>query len=86
VIPSFAGKPTLTLAVPAGLNGTIAFDAGPPSTIRASIALALNRSQPIDGTRIVLGFTGQAGVDVLVPVAPLAVWPSATASTTSAWT
>lgn len=70
-IPSFAGKPTLSLAVPGGLNGTIAFDVGPPSAIKASIVLALNRSKPIDGTGIELGFTAKAGVDVLVPVLPL---------------
>jgi hypothetical protein len=71
VIPAFAGKPTLSLTVPGGLNGTLAFDIGPPSAIKASIALALNRSQPIDGTGVVLGFTANAGIDVLVPVAPL---------------
>lgn len=69
-IPSFVGKPTLTLPVLNGLNGTIAFDVGPPSAIKASIALALNRSSPIDGTGIVLGFTAKGNVDVLVPVAP----------------
>ena len=70
VIPSFAGKPTLALAAPGGLNGSLAFDVGPPSAIKASIALALNRSQPIDGTGIELAFTANAGVDVLVPIAP----------------
>jgi Family of unknown function (DUF6603) len=69
-IPSFAGKPTLSLAAPGGLNGSLAFDVGPPSTIKASIALAMNRSQPIDGTGIELKLTANAGVDVLVPVAP----------------
>lgn len=70
VIPSFAGKPALTLSVPGGLSGTLAFDTGAPSAIKASLALAFNRSQPIDGTGIVLGFAASAGVDVLVPVAP----------------
>ncbi len=69
-IPSFAGKPTLTLAGPAGLTGTLAFDTGPPSAIKASLALALNHSQPIDGTNITLGFTATGGIDVVVPVAP----------------
>ncbi len=69
-IPSFAGKPTLTLAGPAGLTGTLAFDVGPPSAIKASLALALNHSQPIDGTNITLGFTATGGIDVVVPVAP----------------
>lgn len=70
LIPSLAGKPTFSLAVPGGLNGTLVFDVGPPSAIKTSIALALNRSLPIDGTEIVLGFTAKGGVDVLVPVAP----------------
>ncbi len=70
VIPPFAGKPTLSLSVPGGLSGTLAFDTGLPSAIKASLALAFNRSQPIDGTGIVLGFTASAGVDVLVPVLP----------------
>ncbi|HVP30690.1 MAG TPA: DUF6603 domain-containing protein [Myxococcota bacterium] len=69
-IPSFAGKPSLTLSVPAGINGTLAFDAGPPSAIKASLALALDRSQPIDGTGLVLAFDASAGIDVVVPVAP----------------
>lgn len=69
-IPAFAGKPTLTLSVPGGLNGSIAFDPAPPSAIKASLNLAFNRSQPIDGTNISIGLTGSAGVEVLVPVAP----------------
>ena len=69
-IPPLAGKPTLALAVPGGLNGSLAFDIGPPSAIKASLDLAFNRSQPVGGTSLVLAFTGSAGVDVLVPVAP----------------
>lgn len=69
VIPSFAGKPALSLSVPAGLTGTIAFDTGPPSAIKASLALAINRLEPIDGTGIALTLTANGG-DVLVPIAP----------------
>ncbi|HKE94237.1 MAG TPA: DUF6603 domain-containing protein, partial [Povalibacter sp.] len=70
-IPSFAGKPVLSLTVPGGgLNGTVAFDVGPPTTVKASITLALNRSQPIDGTGIELGFTANGSADVLIPVIP----------------
>jgi hypothetical protein len=69
-IPSFAGKPSLSLSVPGGLSGSLAFDPGPPSAIKASLDLAFNRSQPIDGTGIALALTASSGVDVLVPVAP----------------
>jgi len=44
-IPSFAGKPSLTLSVPGGMNGTLAFDPGPPSAIRQrSISPSIVRS------------------------------------------
>src|SRR5439155_1229118 len=69
-MPPLASKPTLALAVPGGLNGSLAFDIGPPSAIKASLDLAFNRSQPVGGTSLVLAFNGSAGVDVLVPVAP----------------
>lgn len=69
-LPPFAGLPTLTLAGPAGLGGTLAFDAGPPSALKASLALALNRSQALGGTSIAIGLTGSAGIDLLVPIAP----------------
>lgn len=69
-IPSFAGQPTLALSVPGGLSGSLAFNPNPPSAIKASLNLLFNRSQPIDGTGIVLAFSASAGVDVLVPVAP----------------
>ncbi len=68
-IPDFLGKPSLSLAVP-GVNGTLAFDPGPPSAIRAAIALAFNQSRAINGidTEMILGARGN--VNVLVPVAP----------------
>lgn len=69
-IPSFAGKPSLSLAGPAGLGGTLGFDPGPPSALRAALDLALNRSQPIGGTNIALALTASAGVNVMVPVLP----------------
>lgn len=72
-IPSFAGMPSLQLSVPGGLTGTLAFNAGAPSAIKASLALALARNQPIDGVGIVLGFTASAGIDVLIGVVPPSV-------------
>ena len=69
-LPPFAGLPTLTLNAPAGINGTLAFDAGPPSALKASLALALNAQRPLGGTSITLALTGSAGVDVVVPIAP----------------
>ena len=69
-IPSFAGKPSLSLSVPGGLNGTVAFDPGPPSALKAALNLAFNRSQPIGGTNIAVALTASAGVDVMIPVAP----------------
>jgi hypothetical protein len=73
-IPSFAGKPTLSLALPGGLpgglNGTLAFDPGPPSAIKAALDLHFNRSQPIGGTNVTIALTGNAGIDVMVPIAP----------------
>jgi hypothetical protein len=73
-LPSFAGKPKLTLKVPAALSaslgGDIEFNVIPPSAIKAGLKLALNKSKPIDGTNITLALTGTASVDVLVPVAP----------------
>ena len=69
-IPTFAGKPSLSLSVPGGLNGTLAFDPGPPSAIRAALNLAFNRSQPIGGTNLAVALTANAGVNVMVPVAP----------------
>jgi hypothetical protein len=69
-VPALAGKPTLTLAVPGGLDATLAFDIGPPASLKASLQLAFTRSQPIDGTSIALDVHGSGAVDVLVPVAP----------------
>ena len=69
-IPSFAGKTSISLNVAGGLNGTLGFDPGPPSAIRAALNLAFNRSQPIDGTNIALALTASAGIDVMVPVLP----------------
>ncbi len=69
-IPSFAGKPSLSLAGPAGLNGVLGFDPGPPSRIRAALDLAFSGSKPVGGTSIALGLTANAGVDVMVPVLP----------------
>lgn len=69
-IPSFAGKPTLTLNVSNSLKGTLGFDPGPPSAIRAALQLAFNGSKPIGGTNIAMALTASAGIDVVVPVAP----------------
>ena len=70
VLPPFAGLPTLTLNAPPGITGTLAFDAGPPSALKASLALALNQSRPLNGTNIAISLTGSAGVDVMVPIEP----------------
>lgn len=70
-IPSVVGKPSLSLSVPGGgLNGTIAFDVGVPSSLMASISMALNKSRQIDGTGIELRIAANAGVDVHVPLIP----------------
>lgn len=69
-IPSFVGKPTLTLAGPGGIAGTLELDPGPPSAMKAALQLAFNQSRPLDGTQITLGLTSSAGVDLLVPIAP----------------
>lgn len=69
-IPVFAGKPSLDLHGPAGLGGTLAFDVGPPSAIRAALDIAWDRTQSVGGTNIALKLTAQAGIDVLVPVVP----------------
>ena len=73
-LPSFAGKPTLTLKVPAAvapsLSGSIEFDTTAPSAIKAGLTLAVDKSKPIDGTDIALKLTGSTNVSVLVPVAP----------------
>lgn len=70
-LPSFAGMPTLALVAPAGLGGTLAFDVGPPSALKASLTLAVDRSRALGATDITIGLTASAGVDVLVPIAPL---------------
>jgi hypothetical protein len=70
VIPTFAGKPTLTLAVPGGLNATLAFDSSPPASLKASLQLAFKRSQPIGGTSIAIDLNGSGAVDTLIPLAP----------------
>ena len=69
-IPSFAGMPSLQLSVPGGLNGSLAFNAGAPSAIKASLNLAFARNQAIDGVGIVLGFNASAGIDVQIGVVP----------------
>ena len=69
-IPSFAGKPSLSLSGPAGVRGSLAFDPGPPSAIKAALDLAFKRSQAIDGTNVAIDIKANAGIDVLVPVAP----------------
>jgi hypothetical protein len=73
-LPNFAGKPKLTLKVPAAvgasLGGSIEFNVAPPSAIKAGLTLAVNKTKPIDGTNVTLALTGTANVDVLVPVAP----------------
>ncbi|MDN5781830.1 MAG: hypothetical protein L0H23_07375, partial [Luteimonas sp.] len=69
-IPSFAGKPSLTLNGPGGVTGTLGFDSGPPSAIRAALDLAFDGSHGIDGTNIALKLTANGGIDVLIPVAP----------------
>src|SRR6185295_11204373 len=70
VIPPFALKPSLSLSVPGGLSGTVAFDVGPPSAITASLSLNFTRSQPIDGTNIAITLKANSGINVMVPVAP----------------
>ena len=69
-IPPFVGKPTLALSVPGGVSATLAFDVGPPSAIRAALALAFKRTQPIDGTSIAIDLTGSGAIDMLIPVLP----------------
>ena len=73
-LPNFAGKPKLTLKVPAALSaslaGDIEFNVVPPSAIKAGLKLAVNKSKPIDGTNITLALTGTPSVDLLVPVTP----------------
>jgi hypothetical protein len=69
-LPSFAGLPTLTLPGPAGFTGTLAFDVGPPSALKATLALAQTRTQALDGTNITLGLNAKSGVDIVVPVLP----------------
>ena len=70
VIPPFALKPSLSLSVPGGLSGTVAFDVGPPSAITAGLSLNFTRSQPIDGTNIAITLKANSGINVMVPVAP----------------
>jgi hypothetical protein len=73
-LPNFAGKPKLTLKVPAAvapsLGGSIEFNVTPPSAIKAALTLAVNKNKPIDGTDVTLKLTGTPTVSVLVPVAP----------------
>lgn len=69
-IPSFAGKPTLTLNGPGGVTGTLGFDPGPPSAVRAALDLTFNRTRPIDGTNVALKLIAKGAIDVLVPIAP----------------
>ena len=69
-IPAFAGKPTLTLAVPGGLDATLAFDSAPPASLKASLQLAFQRSQPIGATSVAIDLTGSGAVDMLIPLAP----------------
>ncbi|MEP7296729.1 MAG: DUF6603 domain-containing protein [Burkholderiales bacterium] len=68
-VPPFVGKPSLALAVPGGLNATLAFDSA-AAAIRASLQLAFKRSQAIDGTPIAIDLTGSGSVDMLLPIAP----------------
>ena len=70
VLPSFAGLPTLNLNAPGGINGTLAFDVGPPSALKATLALALNQQRPLGGTNIAIALTSSAGIDVMLPVLP----------------
>ncbi|HSW27066.1 MAG TPA: hypothetical protein VLJ62_30200, partial [Burkholderiaceae bacterium] len=69
-LPSFAGMPTLTLPGPPGLIGTLAFDAGPPAAVKASLGLALGKSAAIGGANIALAIKTEGGFDVVVPVLP----------------
>ena len=69
-LPSFAGLPTLTLPGPPGFTGTLAFDVGPPSAMKATLALAQLRTQALGGTDITLAVNAKSGVDVVVPVLP----------------
>lgn len=69
-IPAFVGKPSLTLHGPLGVTGTLSFDPGPPSAIRADLEIGFDRAQPIGGTNIELKLAANAGIDVLLPVIP----------------
>jgi hypothetical protein len=70
-LPSFAGLPTLSLNGPAGLTGTLAFNAGPPSALKATLALAHSRTQAVGGgLQLSLAFSAKGGVDMVLPVLP----------------
>ena len=69
-IPDFLGKPSLTFAVPGVVNGTLAFDPGPPSALSAAIALAFKQSRPIDGIDTEISLSADGTINALVPVAP----------------
>ena len=69
-LPDFAGQPKLTLTAPGGISGSLEFNPGPPSAIKAGLNLAFNQSKPIDGASVTLGLSGSAGVGVLVPILP----------------
>ncbi|HLL20307.1 MAG TPA: DUF6603 domain-containing protein, partial [Rubrivivax sp.] len=70
-LPSFAGLPTLSLNGPAGFNGTLAFNAGPPSALKATLALAHNRGHAVGGgTQLSLALSAKGGVDAVLPVLP----------------
>lgn len=69
-LPAFAGMPVITLPGPPGLNGTLAFDAGPPSAVKAVLALNLARSQALGGTTIEFALRATGGVEAVLPVLP----------------
>ncbi|HSW24661.1 MAG TPA: DUF6603 domain-containing protein, partial [Burkholderiaceae bacterium] len=53
-----------------GLTGTLAFDAGPPSAVKAALALGLNKSQAIGGTNLSIALKVDGDIEFVVPVLP----------------
>lgn len=69
-LPNFGGLPTISLPGPAGLNGTLSFNAGPPSAVKAALGLNLSRTQALGGTSIEFGLRATGGVEAVLPVLP----------------
>ena len=69
-LPNLVTPPTLTLNVPAGIQGKLEFQTAAPIGIRAGIDLNLHTNKSLDGSGFDVVLTSTAGGQLFLPLVP----------------